>query len=67
MLVRGGVVYFGKVGSAAPYFENLGFTMAPRENPADFLIALVQAPDGVDFLASWREALSRPGHQLITR
>lgn len=45
LLSTGKLAYFGDVDKVVPFFEKIGFTIAPNYNPADFMIEKIRGPD----------------------
>jgi ABC-type multidrug transport system permease subunit len=71
VLLNGGRVAFtGETSDAANHFGQLGFPTPQHENPADYMMRLLQDPDearGVDFVAAWATSEAATKQQLGQR
>lgn len=45
LLSTGKLAYFGDVDKVIPFFEKIGFSIAPNYNPADFMIEKIRGPE----------------------
>jgi ATP-binding cassette subfamily G (WHITE) protein 2 len=50
LLSKGALAYDGPVDAVEAYFQALGHVTPRGENPADFFMALLQAPEGRDLV-----------------
>ena len=56
LLSSGRVAFGGPTANAARHFADAGFPTPPHENPADYMMRLLQDPEearGVDLIATW--------------
>ncbi|KOO23546.1 ABC2 type transporter superfamily protein [Chrysochromulina tobinii] len=71
LLSKGRVAYSGAALNAAAHFGALGFPTPPHENPADYMMRLLQDVEearGLDLVAAWAEGAAaisqRAAHRL---
>ena len=71
LLSKGRVAYSGAALDAAAHFGALGFPTPPHENPADYMMRLLQDVEearGLDLVAAWAEGAAaisqRAAHRL---
>ncbi|XP_075234120.1 ABC transporter G family member E23 isoform X2 [Lycorma delicatula] len=64
LLCNGQTAYFGDVKKVVDFFNNIGLTMMPRYNPADFILEQVKGSEEMKekIVAASREARLRPDY-----